>query len=150
MLLFTARVPRATYRLQLNSDFTFEDARRLVPYLKWLGISDVYVSPIFQASTRSTHGYDVNDFTRISTDLGGREGLDRLGEKLREEGLGLLLDFVPNLCVHGSVSIIQSITPMKTPQRDKSISGKVPLLLLWLIGIPVPVLVVIFLLRGCS
>jgi (1->4)-alpha-D-glucan 1-alpha-D-glucosylmutase len=96
MLTFPARVPRATYRLQLNSDFTFEDSLRLVPYLKRLGISDVYASPIFQASSKSTHGYDVNDFTRISTDLGGRDGLERLSEKLREEGLGLLLDFVPN------------------------------------------------------
>ena len=38
---------------------------------------------------------------------------------------------------------------MKTPYK-KSISGRIPLLLLWLIGIPVPILVVIFLLRGCS
>ena len=96
MLTFPVHVPRATYRLQLNSDFTFDDALRLAPYLKRLGISDIYVSPIFQASSKSTHGYDVNDFTRISTDLGGRGGLDRLSEKLREEGLGLLLDFVPN------------------------------------------------------
>jgi (1->4)-alpha-D-glucan 1-alpha-D-glucosylmutase len=61
-----------------------------------MGISDVYASPIFQASSKSTHGYDVNDFNRISMDLGGREGLDRLSSRLRSEGLGLLLDFVPN------------------------------------------------------
>jgi hypothetical protein len=33
--------------------------------------------------------------------------------------------------------------------RNK-LAGRVPLLLLWLIGIPVPVLVILFLLRGCS
>jgi len=39
---------------------------------------------------------------------------------------------------------------MKTTHNRKSISGRIPLVLLWLIGIPVPVLLVIFLLRGCS
>jgi hypothetical protein len=44
---------------------------------------------------------------------------------------------------------------MKTSlfQRLKSAgtaSGKIPLLLLWLVGVPVPILVIIFLLRGCS
>ena len=32
----------------------------------------------------------------------------------------------------------------------KSIRGRVPLLLLWLIGIPFPILIIIFLMRGCS
>jgi hypothetical protein len=39
---------------------------------------------------------------------------------------------------------------MKTPEQNKSISGRIPLVLLWLIGIPLPILLVIFLLRGCS
>jgi hypothetical protein len=32
----------------------------------------------------------------------------------------------------------------------RSMSGRIPLLLLWLVGVPVPILVIIFLLRGCS
>jgi len=32
----------------------------------------------------------------------------------------------------------------------KSLAGRVSLLLLWLIGVPVPILVIIFLFRGCS
>jgi hypothetical protein len=40
---------------------------------------------------------------------------------------------------------------MKTPLPDKpSIRGRVPLLLLWLIGVPFPILLIIFLIRGCS
>jgi hypothetical protein len=40
---------------------------------------------------------------------------------------------------------------MKTPVSNKaSLRGRIPLLLLWLIGIPVPILVIIFLIRGCS
>jgi (1->4)-alpha-D-glucan 1-alpha-D-glucosylmutase len=96
MLQPPSRIPRATYRLQLNSDFPFDAARKLIPYLKQLGISELYASPIFQASAGSTHGYDVNDYNRISTDLGGRDALNRLSNALHQESLGLLVDFVPN------------------------------------------------------
>jgi hypothetical protein len=34
-------------------------------------------------------------------------------------------------------------------QSKKSISGRIPLVLLWLVGVPVPILVIIFLFRGC-
>ena len=39
---------------------------------------------------------------------------------------------------------------MKNTPYKKNLSGKIPLLLLWLVGIPVPILVIIFLLRGCT
>src|SRR5512138_1974317 len=45
------RVPRATYRLQLGPDLTFDDAAALVPYLEALGISDCYISPFFETSS---------------------------------------------------------------------------------------------------
>jgi len=32
----------------------------------------------------------------------------------------------------------------------KDLAGRVSLLLLWLVGVPVPILVIIFLFRGCS
>ncbi|HTX09052.1 MAG TPA: alpha-amylase family glycosyl hydrolase, partial [Solirubrobacteraceae bacterium] len=61
---------RATYRLQLTPDFGFSAARGLVPYLRDLGISHLYLSPSFQARPGSQHGYDVIDPTRVSEDLG--------------------------------------------------------------------------------
>jgi hypothetical protein len=40
---------------------------------------------------------------------------------------------------------------MKTsPAERRSMSRRIPLLLLWLIGIPFPILLIIFLIRGCS
>ena len=54
-------IPTATYRLQFNKDFTFQQARSLLPKLRALGISHVYASPYFRASPGSTHGYDVCD-----------------------------------------------------------------------------------------
>lgn len=64
--------PRATMRLQLHREFTFADAARLVPYLRDLGISHLYVSPIFTARPGSMHGYDVTDPTQVILNLAAR------------------------------------------------------------------------------
>ena len=87
---------RATYRLQLTADFGFAAARSLVPYLRDLGISHLYLSPSFQARPGSTHGYDVTDPKRVSDDLGGESELRSLSACARDAGLGLILDVVPN------------------------------------------------------
>jgi hypothetical protein len=38
----------------------------------------------------------------------------------------------------------------KSSTNSKSLSGKIGYILLWVLGIPIPVLLVIFLLRGCN
>ena len=91
-----AKIPRATYRLQLNSDFTFAAAAALVPYLDALGVSHVYCSPYLRARSSSTHGYDIIDHNAFNPDLGGAEGFERLCEELRKHGMGQILDMVPN------------------------------------------------------
>jgi (1->4)-alpha-D-glucan 1-alpha-D-glucosylmutase len=88
--------PRATYRLQFHKDFTFDDAVRIVPYLAKLGISHLYSSPIHTARPGSVHGYDIVDHSRINPELGGEEGFRRLSDTLKDHGLGLILDIVPN------------------------------------------------------
>ena len=89
-------VPLATYRLQLTKDFGFDDAAAIVPYLKELGITHLYASPFLKARPGSTHGYDIVDHDRLNPELGGDEGFARLSAALKEHGLGLILDFVPN------------------------------------------------------
>jgi (1->4)-alpha-D-glucan 1-alpha-D-glucosylmutase len=96
MLEPPVRVPASTYRIQFTRDFGFEQARRIVPYLADLGVTELYASPLFQASSSSTHGYDVNDYNSVSIALGGRRGLEELSAELQRLGLGLLVDFVPN------------------------------------------------------
>jgi (1->4)-alpha-D-glucan 1-alpha-D-glucosylmutase len=91
-----ARTFRATYRLQLTPDFGFAAARGLIPYLRDLGVSHLYLSPSLQARPGSTHGYDVIDPTRISEDLGGEAEFRALAHAAHEAGLGIVLDIVPN------------------------------------------------------
>src|SRR4051812_34430566 len=87
---------RATYRLQLGPGLGFAEARDLVPYLRDLGVSHLYLSPSLQAREGSTHGYDVVDPTRVSDALGGESGLRELAAAAREAGMGIVLDVVPN------------------------------------------------------
>jgi (1->4)-alpha-D-glucan 1-alpha-D-glucosylmutase len=89
-------IPIATYRLQLSKEFDFDTAAKVVPYLKTLGISHVYVSPFMKARAGSTHGYDVVDHNQFNPDLGGEAAFVRLSDTLRAHDLGLILDFVPN------------------------------------------------------
>ncbi len=86
----------ATYRLQLRGNMDFAKAAKLVPYLQRLGVSHLYLSPIFKARQGSTHGYDCVDPRIIDPALGGEEGFQHLTTVLHDHGLGLLLDIVPN------------------------------------------------------
>src|SRR5438874_3907057 len=90
------RVPAATYRLQFNSSFTFDDAKRMAAYLAALGITDIYASPILRARKGSTHGYDVVDAASLNPELGSDADFDALHDELKRLDLGFLLDVVPN------------------------------------------------------
>ena len=90
------RIPTATYRWQFHKDFGFADATRLIEYLRDLGVSDAYASPIFKARAGSMHGYDVVDHSQIDPALGGEEAFDVFAAALKSAGLGLILDIVPN------------------------------------------------------
>jgi len=74
----------------------FATAEGLVPYLARLQVSHLYLSPPFAAASGSTHGYDVVDPNRLDPALGGEEGFLALSRSLKQHGLGLLLDIVPN------------------------------------------------------
>jgi (1->4)-alpha-D-glucan 1-alpha-D-glucosylmutase len=89
-------IPTATYRLQLHKGFTFDDAAAIADYLWALGVSHVYSSPYLQAAPGSMHGYDVVDHQRVNEELGGAEAHARFHNALGENGLGQVLDIVPN------------------------------------------------------
>lgn len=90
------RIPVATYRLQLNKDFTFYDASQLSGYLRLLGISDVYTSPLLQAKSGSMHCYDVTDHSKLNSEIGGTSGFEKFSSRLRRSNIGILVDIVAN------------------------------------------------------
>ena len=90
------RVPTGTYRLQVQSSFGFGDVGALAGYLRDLGVSHAYLSPVLQAAPGSTHGYDVLDHGRLSEEAGGREAFDAMVAALHAHGLGIVVDIVPN------------------------------------------------------
>ncbi|MFJ2551131.1 malto-oligosyltrehalose synthase [Microbacterium sp. NPDC087591] len=88
--------PLSTYRLQIRSQLTLDDAAGLVPYLAELGVSWAYLSPLLAAVPGSDHGYDVVDHSRVDPSRGGEAGLRRFADAAHEAGLGVLVDIVPN------------------------------------------------------
>jgi len=90
------KLPRATYRLQLNRDFTFNQAKEIVPYLAALGISHCYISPCLKARPGSMHGYDIVDHGSLNPEIGSIEDFDGFVATLHEHNMGLILDIVPN------------------------------------------------------
>jgi (1->4)-alpha-D-glucan 1-alpha-D-glucosylmutase len=88
---------RCTYRVQLTPELGFRRVREVVlPHLRDLGVSHLYLSPLLKARAGSTHGYDVVDPTCVSPELGGEEELRALCEAAHAGGLGTILDVVPN------------------------------------------------------
>ena len=86
----------ATYRLQFNKNFTFRQAREIVPYLDQLGISHAYASPYFQAGAESLHGYDITDHNKLNAAIGSRQDYDAWVAELNAHGMEQIVDFVPN------------------------------------------------------
>ncbi|WP_433617293.1 malto-oligosyltrehalose synthase [Dactylosporangium sp. CA-139114] len=90
------RVPTGTYRVQVRPDFGLDATAGLAGYLRALGASHLYSAPLLTATPGSPHGYDVVDPRTVNPQLGGAPALDRLVAALRQQGLGLVVDIVPN------------------------------------------------------
>lgn len=63
-----------------------------LPYLKKLGISVIYLNPIFEAA--SNHRYDTGDYKKVDPILGEEKDLKELCDKAREMGMRVMLDGV--------------------------------------------------------
>jgi (1->4)-alpha-D-glucan 1-alpha-D-glucosylmutase len=134
-----ARVPRATYRLQFNGDFTLAQARTLIPYLHELGVSHIYASPLLRAVPGSRHGYDICDFQELNPELGTTEDFAKLHDELQRHQMGLILDIVPNhmgidsrnnrwwwdVLTHGSASRYAGCFDIDWQSADPRLRGKV-------------------------
>jgi (1->4)-alpha-D-glucan 1-alpha-D-glucosylmutase len=101
-----ARIPSATYRLQFNAQFTFDNATEIVGYLDELGITDLYASSYVAAKHGSMHGYDVVNHTLLNSEVGDEQSHQALIDELTRHGMGHILDFVPNhMCIESNDNI---------------------------------------------
>ncbi len=65
-----------------------------IPYLKELGVTALYLNPIFRAP--SVHKYDCVDYFHVDPHFGGDEALAALSAALHENGMKLILDISIN------------------------------------------------------
>ena len=65
-----------------------------LPYLKKLGITALYLNPVFTAP--SVHKYDTQDYRHVDVQFGGDRALLRLRKNTQQQGMRLLLDGVFN------------------------------------------------------
>lgn len=68
--------------------------RRKLDYLAELGVSLLYLTPIF--SSPSNHKYDTADYETIDPLFGDEESLRRLIDEAEQKGIGIILDGVFN------------------------------------------------------
>lgn len=63
-------------------------------YIKSLGATQIYLSPIFEAY--SNHKYDTGDYMTVDAMFGGEEALKLLIDEAKHRGIGIILDGVFN------------------------------------------------------
>lgn len=71
-----------------------EGVKEKIPYLKELGVTAVYLNPIFTAP--SAHKYDCIDYFHVDPHFGGDEALEELSKALHDNGMKLILDISIN------------------------------------------------------
>lgn len=81
----------------LANDFfggNLEGIIKKLPYLKELGISTIYLNPIFKAF--SNHKYDTGDYEKIDEMFGDEDTFKKLCKTAKENGIRIILDGVFN------------------------------------------------------
>ncbi len=81
----------------LNNDFfggNLKGIEEKLPYLKKLGVTIIYLNPIFEAA--SNHRYDTSDYMKIDPILGTSDDFASLVKAAEKQGIRLVLDGVFN------------------------------------------------------
>jgi (1->4)-alpha-D-glucan 1-alpha-D-glucosylmutase len=104
----TLIIPTSIYRIQVSNQFSFEHVKAIVPYLSELGISHLYLSPIFKAVKGSTHGYDILDPNTINEELGGKDAFAVMVKEAKLYGLEIIQDIVPNHLAYTPINNMMS------------------------------------------
>ena len=85
------------YGKVLNNDFfggNFKGIESKLPYLHDLGVTTIYLNPIFEAA--SNHRYDTSDYMKIDPILGTEDDFSSLVQAAKKQGMRIILDGVFN------------------------------------------------------
>ena len=77
---------------------TLKGITERLDYLHGLGISGIYMTPIFESN--SSHKYNTFDYTKIDPDFGTEDDLRELVREAHRRGIRVMLDAVFNHCGH--------------------------------------------------
>lgn len=91
--------------------------RGKLPYLKWLGVGAIWISPIYP-SPMADFGYDISDYTAIHPLFGSMDDFDQLISETHKQGLKLILDLVPNHTSEEHPWFLESRSSRENPKRD--------------------------------
>lgn len=86
-------------------------------YLKWLGITAVWVSPIYP-SPMADFGYDISDYCGIHPLFGTMDDFDELLQEVHNRDMKLILDLVPNHTSNEHPWFQESRSSRDNPKRD--------------------------------
>ena len=78
-----------------NNDFfggNLEGIKEKLSYISSLGITTIYLSPIFEA--HSNHKYDTSDYLSVDPMFGSEESLKNLCDEAKKHGISIILDGV--------------------------------------------------------
>lgn len=70
--------------------------RERLPYLRQLGVSGIYLTPIFLSN--SNHKYNTFDYYKVDPDFGTEQDLRELVQSAHDLGMRIMLDAVFNHC----------------------------------------------------
>lgn len=76
---------------------TLNGIKRKLEYIKDLGVDCIWLTPIFK-STFNAYGYDITNYTDIDPRYGNIKDLEDLITAVHNDGMKIIVDFVPNHC----------------------------------------------------
>ena len=97
---------------------TLRGIEEKLPYLASLGVTVLYLNPIFEAA--SNHRYDTADYTRVDPLLGRKKDFESLCEAARKRGIRIVLDGVFN---HTGADSVQSSGNARRAGTDNDNAG---------------------------